>query len=202
MNNKCGYLSIFTGPMRSGKSSSLINSLTQYVDVDDNLRCVLITHSIDNRDENNIISSHSSSYKGISPKIKVIKTTYLKDINIDDFDILGVDETQLFTDLVETIKYWLSKNKQIYCSGLDSNWKLEKFGNISDLLHISNHFIKLNAICTECLKERNSYPHYELTPAPFSGKVSGNNNIIEIGGNDKYISVCRFHHQICMIKFN
>ena len=192
-------LSVFTGPMFSGKTSRVIQSLTFHSDIQDQCKCILINSKDDTRDPQNIISSHSSSYKGLSNKVLVCSTKLLKDINIDEYDVIGIDEAQFFNDLVETIKLWISKDKHIYVSGLDSDFMGEPFGHINKILHMSDDFIKLKTKCGICLK---SNPQITKTSnyvdASFTALICKNekeDNINKIGGKDLYIPMCRIHHR-------
>jgi len=209
-----GSLSVFTGPMYSGKTSHLIQSLTQHADIY-HTNILLINSSLDNRDEEKVISSHSSSYKGISDKIAILSVPSLTVVNTDQYDIIGVDECQFFPDLYITIKAWLKSGKHIYCAGLDSDAGMNIFGQVHQLLHLADRFIKLTAYCKPCLKERKNeiLTPDNLPPASFTGRI---NNIvtcqqhchnhdhqqqqshqqqqqIDVGGMDKYQPVCRYH---------
>jgi thymidine kinase len=231
-----GSLSVFTGPMYSGKTSHLIQHLTQHADIcygnnncgnngcntynscDSNCsdngysscdncdggyrNVLLINSSVDTRDTSRTVSSHSSSYKGVSDKITILSVLTLGEVDVTKYDIVGVDECQFFPDLLETVEKWLKLGKHIYCAGLDSDAKMKKFGQVHDLLHLSDRFVKLTAYCSLCLKEKK----YDiLTPdnlptASFTGRVVAHyqsKTQIDVGGADKYQPVCRFHmHQL------
>ena len=69
-------------------------------------------------------------------------------------------------------------NKYVYISGLDGDFKRKKFGNILDLIPISDEVIKLKSIC-KC-----------GNAASFSRRISNEKEQISIG-NDNYEPVCR-----------
>lgn len=187
-------LIVYCGPMFSGKTTAMLNEITKYIDITHNNKALIINHSLDTRNVKDIVSSHSSMYKGISDKINVVSTDKLNTVNISDYIVIGIDESNFFDDLYISVKKWLEDGKHIICSGLDGNYKMEKFGKISDLLHLSDKFIKLNAICSLCLKELNeTVTPFNTTPAPFTKKIVDGDNEIDIGGADKYIPVCRKH---------
>lgn len=192
-------LVVFTGGMFCGKTTSMLHEISRYTDISSEHKALVINHSFDNRDVRDVISSHSSTYKGLSDKIDVVSTDNLLNVKIEDYIVIGIDEANLFKNLYSVVKKWLRLNKHIVCSGLDGNYKMEKFGSISDLLHISDKFIKLNAICSICLEDLTSngktITPFNTTPAPFTRKIdTTNHNEIDIGGSDKYIAVCRKHH--------
>lgn len=184
--------------MFSGKTTKLISDIGTYCDVSDDNRALLINNKLDTRDIEKVISSHSSNYRGLSSKIDVLFTDDLSSVNVDNYTVIGVDETSLFKDVVPAVKRWLDLGKHIVCSGLDGSYKMEKFGEISELLHLSDKFEKLRAICKPCLQELLSSGQtiipYNTVKAPFTKKTVIDDN--DIGGSEKYIAVCRKHHNI------
>jgi len=194
------YLSVYTGPMFSGKTTHMIQEVTQFCDIT-GLKAIIINHELDTRDEENLVSSHSSGYKGLSDKITVTFSEYLSKVDVDEYSIIGVDEACFFNDLYDTIVKWLNEGKNIVCAGLDGNFKMQKFGQINELLHISDKFLKLPSICSKCLEELNTRGEtitpYNTVPAPFTRKkCTTNSDTIDIGGSDKYLPVCRSHHAV------
>lgn len=191
--------------MFCGKTMKLLEEILRYTDISKEHKALIINHGLDNRNMDKIISSHSSTYKGLSDKIDVISVYELTNVNVDNYVVIGVDECSFFKDLYPMIKKWLGLDKHIVCVGLDGNYKMEKFGNVSELVHIANKFTKLNAICSVCLKELTENNQvitpFNTTPAPFTKKIVesmkddlGNSDDVDIGGADKYIAVCRKHH--------
>lgn len=179
-------LTVFTGPMFSGKTTKLVESITNLVD-SIQTSAMIINHSIDVR-STNVISTHSSTTKNISYKIKQIKTNKLCDVDVSGFDVIGIDECQFFGDLYEAVVKWLALGKRIYASGLDGNAKQELFGDTYRLLPIANDFYKLKSICTICRVPEKT--------ASFTRRLETSENHeseIDVGGADKYIAVCRFH---------
>lgn len=183
-----GSLTVFTGPMFSNKTSHLISNITCCADISEKHKTTLINHSFDNRDEEHKVSSHSSTYKGLSDKVVVQSCSNLKDADVDDFCTIGIDEAQFFGDLVETVEKWLNKGKHIVVSGLDSGANGKIFGHIHELLHLADSFTKLSAVCTICLEETGN-----IVPAPFTCKRSSNGKLVDIGNCDKYYPTCREH---------
>jgi len=193
-------LIVYTGPMFSGKTTAMIQEISRYTDISEKHKALIINHSLDNRDNREIISSHSSTYRGLNSKIDILSVDKLFTVNVSGYVVIGIDESNFFNDLYPTVKEWLTSNKHIICVGLDGNYKMEKFGNICDLLHLADKFVKLNAICSVCLQdlmENNKViTPFNTVPAPFTKRINNKNtDEIDIGGADKYISVCRKHHQ-------
>lgn len=193
-------LFVFTGGMFCGKTTKLLQEVGRFSDLSKQNKTLIINSSVDVRNEEHIISSHSSLYKGLNGKIDVISISNLLDANVDEYFVIGIDEANFFPDLVPAVRKWLEIGKNIICVGLDGDYKMEQFGHISELLPMADSFIKLTAICSVCLsqligKGENITP-LNITPAPFTKKLYRDDQLIDIGGNDKYAPVCRKHHQI------
>lgn len=195
ISNFKAKLHVYVGPMFSSKTSTMLKNLTLIADtLEDNAKICLINSKLDTRDLNNVISSHSSGFKGLSKKITIFSTDKLDLIDVDNYDIIGIDEAQFYPDLYTFVVSNLKKGKTIYCAGLDGDSNMENFGEIYKLLPISDTFTKLNAICKMCLNNmKGCFSINEVPKAAFTCKISKSNSRIDIGGDDKYIAVCREH---------
>ena len=206
-------LTVFAGPMFSGKTTHMVSKVSLHLDIQPECRCVILTHSIDTRGDSNgkIITSHSSSYCGINDKILIKKCSSLAEIDVMDIDVIGIDEAQFFNDLHDTIKTWLDNDKHIYVCGLDSDFNGESFGKISTLLYLSDNFIKLQTICSTCVRSKNNIRNPDsFNKASFTAIMnkctslsSGDTSIeknIKIGGNDMYSPMCRYHHKLHLLE--
>jgi thymidine kinase len=197
-------LSVFTGCQASSKTTRNISDATKWLDV---LHCkgVYINHINDTRDEANIISSNSSSYKGVSDKFTILSVPNLTDIldELDNYNVICIDEIQFFPDIVPVCKYLLDNGKHIFCSGLNTDWKGNDFGDVKNLLKYATTFEVLHAKCMHCVeeyKEKGIHNLHQIPDASRTGKISGTNEVIEIGGVDKYIPLCYKHHTLLLKK--
>jgi thymidine kinase len=180
--------------MMSGKTTKMIKRVTKFVDACGS-KAIVINNRKDTRAPSTKVSSHSSSYRGLSEKIVVVSTERLCDVNVNGYEVIGVDEAFLFDDLFDTVLKWLRMDKHIIVAGLDGDFKMEEFGQIHRLLPKADKFVKLSAICTLCLEgltERVTPSN--ITPAPFTKRLGDNKEVEDIGGADKYVAVCRKHH--------
>jgi len=170
-------LHIITGPMFSGKTTYLSNILTKFPN-----KSLYINHSFDTRGE--IFYSHNSDIT-FSNETKCIKTNILVDELVEGYDIIGIDESQFFKDIKDTILRWVEKyGKIVYVAGLNCDYKREVFGEIMDLAIYSDSITKLKANC-KCGSD-----------AIFSKRlVQGDLQILV--GSTEYEPVCR----ICFNKF-
>jgi thymidine kinase len=177
-------LTIFFGPMFSGKTTKHLEELTRFVDVSDK-PCLLVNHTFDNRDFGvGDVSSHNSSFKGVSHKITTLKISHLRDVDISGYDIIGIDESQFFDDLYEIVKLWVSKDKNVVISGLISDAFMKPFGEIYKLIPCADKVVQVHSICKECLSEYTGI----LTPdilnsmkSPFTMRIAVGVNQIEVG---------------------
>ena len=215
-----GSLRICVGPMFSGKTTWLNGELTELADF--GLNCLKIVHEADKQRDplvppveiEGIASgstgstgaselktsgfSHSSSYKMLSSKIDVRFTDKLTNLqDLSEYSIIGIDEGQFFPDLVEFVQFCLAKDKHILVAGLDGDFQQRKFGLILDLIPMCDEVQKKLSRCKLCLSENINHHNPMILKAPFSAKINGNGTaagVIDIGGEDKYMPVCRYHH--------
>lgn len=198
-------LSVYTGPMCSGKTSANMSEMTTHVDTIDGISALYINHIFDTRDAKNLVSSNSSSYNGISKKIDVIQVTTLAEVeskvDFSKYSIVGIDEAQLFPDLEEYVRKWLiDYTKHLFVSGLDTDFEGNDFGYIKDILKYSSKFVKLQSRCKKCIieltKTHGEGCHFSNIPyASFTGRIGGSEAQVQVGGLDMYVPLCLMHHQ-------
>ena len=188
------YLEIILGGMYAGKTSRLVEIYKQCNFC--NISVAVINHSIDNRYDDELLSTHDKI------KIPCIKTDKLLDIWTDDIhldatidliprisdkfkialsNVILINEGQFFTDLEEFVRILLDKGKKVYVCGLDGDFERKKFGKILDLIPLCDKVTKLTSLCSSC---KNG------TPGIFSKRISWDTKQI-IVGSDNYIPVCR-----------
>jgi thymidine kinase len=199
-NKHRGTLNIRVGPMFSGKTTWLNGELTQLADK--NFSVLKIIHSSDTRNDvssNDYSgSTHNSSYKFLTPKITIIRSNNLSNIDVSTFNVIGVDESQFFDDLYEKVNYWVENlGKHVRVSGLDGDSFKQPFGQTLKLIPICDEILKLNATCHYCLNDLKALDfkgNILSIVAPFTKRLDCSSEQTSVGGSDKYISVCRFHH--------
>lgn len=190
---KSGDCILFIGPMFSGKSTKLCTELTICADI--GLKVAYINHAIDERKtktQDDCVTTHNTTFSKLSDKISKFKIARLDMFtNIDNYDVIGIDEAQFFTNLEENVRNWVLKcNKIVYVSSLDSDFRMQPFGDISKLLPIASHVYKLHAKCLECIKQGH------ITNAYYTTKIGGDpSKIVEVGCEDKYIPTCLKCHK-------
>lgn len=170
-------IEIIIGPMYSGKSTELMRRCMRYKSVGCNV--LVINHKIDTRCKNEI-RTHNDC------KMDAIKVCNLCDIERDilyNNYVIAIDEAQFFDDLRDfVIKHESNLNTTLIISGLDGDYKKDKFGQILDIIPYSNSVTKLNSLCMICC---------DGTLAPFTKRICNADEQILVGKSESYKSVCR-----------
>lgn len=191
---KSGYLEIILGSMYSGKSTKLVEIYNQCNFC--NISVVAINHNIDNRYDDELLSTHDKI------KIPCIKTSKLMDLwadyisleeNVENTirikdkfkvtmsQVILINEGQFFPDLLEFVNKLLKHEKQVYVCGLDGDFERKKFGQILDLIPLCDKVEKLTSLCSLC---KNG------TKGIFSMRLT-NEKEQTVVGSENYIPVCR-----------
>ena len=179
--NQNGRLELIIGNMFSGKSTELIRRINRERSI--YKKIIIINYSDDNRYATNAIATHDQT------KIDCLKMNTLSEFNmnlINEYDSFFIDEGQFFTDLYPFVIDLVDNHKKhVVISGLDGDSNRNTFGDLIKLIPICDVVDKLHAYCNKCNNG---------TIAPFTKKIVKNGNLIDIGGTNKYIPVCRFHY--------
>jgi len=179
--NIFGRLELIIGNMFSGKSTELIRRINREKSI--NKKILVINYSEDNRYSNNSVATHDQL------KISCIKLKVLADFNkslLNQYDSVFIDEGQFFTDLYSFVSELVDNyKKHVIVSGLDGDSNRNTFGDLIKLIPICDTVDKLHAYCNKCNNGR---------IAPFTKKIKEDTILIDIGGSNKYIPVCRYHY--------
>lgn len=196
-----GSLTLIFGPMFSGKTTRLVHELTRFVDVTNithDTKCLIINHIFDDRNTDVGISSHGSSFKGISNLIDILRCENLDDVNVNEYHVIGIDEAQFFKSL-DSVYTWINSGKVVIVSGLIADSFMKPFGKIHSLVPFADNIIQCHAICSECIKNKSIM----ITPdtlysmkASFTFRLDETKEQISVGASGKYIPVCRHHYNM------
>jgi thymidine kinase len=175
--------------MNAGKSTVLLQASHNYGER--GMKTMLFTAELDNRSKVGNISSRI----GLSEKA----STFNNDDNLfysveerlkkDKISCVFVDEAQFLTDkqVWELSDVVEKLNIPVMCFGLRTDFQGKLFEGSSTLLAIADELKEIKTIC-HCGKKANM-----VVRVDFNGKVLKEGAQIEIGGNEKYISLCRKH---------
>ena len=186
-------LHVILGPMFSGKTSKLLEIYEQCVL--SNINVLVVNHSSDLRYSDTMLSTHN---KKMIPCKLTNKLNDLYDITniqpeendnrldssgVMDAQVILINEGQFFDDLYDWVYFMVEVyNKKIYVCGLDGDSNRKRFGQMLDLIPISDKVTKLRSLCVIC---KNG------TKAPFTLRTTSGNEQILIGSDDCYKPVCR-----------
>ena len=168
---------IIIGPMFSGKSTELYRRINRFHSI--GKRVLIVNHQNDTRTAG--ISTHDGR------EYSAIKCSHLMNLkDILNYDVIGIDEAQFFSDLYEFICNIEKTDKKVVVAGLDATSDRVPFGdyNILKTIPLCNSIVKLNALCMVS---------NDGTLASFTKRISDDQGEVCIGANDKYIAVCRKH---------
>jgi thymidine kinase len=182
--SQCGRLELIVGNMFSGKTSELIRRINREKSI--NKKILVVNYISDNRYSTDSVVSHDNLKVA---SLKLEKLSSITDL-VNNYDSFFIDEAQFFPDLFDTVLTLVDiHNKHVVVSGLDGDIYRNSFGEITKLIPICDTIDKLSAYCCGC---------NDGTLAPFTKKKTNNSkeivDILDIGGSDKYIPVCRKHY--------
>lgn len=186
-----GYLELIWGSMFSSKTTTLLQKLIFEASLG---RKVLYINSVLDTRSTKPYSTHNPFYKD---KLDEMTNVTLKSYDhlppiedIQTYDLIYIDEAQMFDNLDNVLLYVEQCHKHVYVSGLVGYASRKPFGHIASLIPYADKCTQLYAKCHLCIDDGN----YD-TPALFTHKLNlSDNNSIDIGGDDKYIAVCRKHY--------
>jgi thymidine kinase len=197
------YLELIIGPMFSGKTSKLLEIYKQCKFC--NINVAVINYAEDTRYHEDMLSTHdkvmipcfqltelpsrslidklASGLPGSEhPDYEILKKKIENMTEIKLKNVILINEGQFFPNLKEfVIEILEKKNSKIYISGLDGDFKREKFGQILDLIPLCDKVTKLSSLCSICK---------DGTRGIFSLRLTQEEEQ-KIIGNDNYIPVCR-----------
>lgn len=196
-------LTLFIGPMFSGKSSLLLSNMKKYTII--KKKVLAINHSFDKRYSTvGDISTHdgkksSDINKDLNENNQLVYFLSLKSFsdliiedekdkieNVeDDYSAVFIDEGQFFSDILEMTKFFLNRGKHIYISFLNSDYKMDPFPSVEKLYAIADKIVHTTAVCCKCGKD-----------APFTKRVVTSEEQVLVGSEESYEPRCRECFQI------
>ena len=177
--NNCGKIVLILGPMFSGKSTRLIETIRKCVYK--NKKTIMIKFIGDQRytKKSEVVTHDQIKYDSIDCKSLTESFDLLK-----DYDIIGIDEGQFFPDLVEICEKLAHLNKTIYIAALNGDFRMEPFPVIARIIPKADKIKLLKAYCFNCHKD-----------AKFSLRIVQSNETVLIGAGEAYKPACRECHK-------
>jgi thymidine kinase len=172
-------MEVITGPMFSGKSEELIRRLKRAQIA--KLRVASFKPNIDLRYQPDAISSHSAhTIEALAvPDVERLRSALFS--APDDFDVVGIDEAQFFTEsLVALAMDLVHAGKRVILAGLDTTFAGEPFPPMPSLMAVADDVVKLSAVCTLC-----------GAPAIHTQRLGTNQQLVVVGAEGVYEARCR-----------
>ena len=180
--------------MNAGKSTLLLQASHNYGER--GMKTMLFTAELDDRSSVGSITSriglaeNASTFNHKNNLFKLVE----KKLKKEKISCVFVDEAQFLTkkqvwELSEVVEIL---NVPVMCYGLRTDFQGNLFEGSSSLLAIADELKEIKTIC-HCGKKATMVVRLDS-----SGNVLKEGAQIEIGGNDKYISLCRKHWKLNM----
>lgn len=178
--------------MNAGKSSALLQNAFNYREMSQ--KAILFTAAIDNRyGEGEITSRIGLREKAFTfPNEGSIFANYeeatkLDSTSIASYDVIMVDEAQFLKkeQVKELALFAWRHNVPVVCYGLRLDFRGELFEGSAALFAYATKFYEMKTIC-ECGKRAT-----HVVRLNENGNVVTNGDVVEIGGNDRYRSLCQ-----------
>ena len=164
-------ITVFSGPMKCGKSTRLINEAKRQIIAGKDV--LVFKPLIDNRVDINKINDKNGN------EIGAINITSIDEIKNYDCDMYFIDEFQFLDGNVNVVQELVEKGKRIYIAGLNLTAERKPFGKMGEIMCNADNVQMLTSIC-ECCKKDNAI--YSFCKTKKDGDI--------LIGDDVYIPVC------------
>jgi len=182
-------LYFYYSAMNAGKSTILLQSAHNYQER--GMQVMLLTAAIDDRYEQGQIASRigiqadAAVFNQESDLWSQIQLTHqerpLSCVLIDEAQFLSKQQVQALSDVVDEL------NIPVLAFGIRTDFKGELFEGSQALLAWSDKLIELKTVC-HCGSKATMVIRLDAQGIPVKEGAQ-----VEIGGNDRYLSVCRKH---------
>ncbi|MGV3244474.1 thymidine kinase [Staphylococcus sp. 11261D007BR] len=182
-----GWIECITGSMFSGKSEELIRRLRRGVYAKQ--KVIVFKPTIDDRYQKEKVVSHNGN---AIEAVTIQKANEILEYDFTGVDIIGIDEIQFFDQEVVRIAEQLAeKGYRVIVAGLDMDFRGEPFHPVPEMLAVSEHITKLQAVCAVCgASSSRTQRLIDGRPAKFDDPT------ILVGANESYEPRCRAHHVV------
>ena len=177
-------ITVYTGPMFSGKTQALMARLQSKQRAHKNV--LVVKPALDNRydsvDEIVVKQKTAQRFeKHASMAAYPIKNAAQLEALIRKInpDVIGVDEAQFFGEEFTGALAYIARERDVYVAGLDLDAWAKPFGPMPQLLAIADRVEKFTANCFQCGQD-----------ARFTQKIGGSSGRIEVGADDLYEARC------------
>lgn len=189
-------LYFYYSAMNAGKSTALLQSSYNYQER--GMRALVYTAEIDNRFGTGKVSSRiglSSPAKLFNPATSLysdIRDEHLRApvhcVLVDESQFLTREQVRALSDVVDDLDI------PVLCYGLRTDFRGELFTGSQYLLAWSDKLVELKTICF-CGRKASMVLRLDSEGRPYNQGEQ-----VVIGGNERYVSVCRKHYKDALEK--
>jgi thymidine kinase len=184
-------LYFYYSAMNAGKSTTMLQSSFNYQER--GMNPVIFTAKIDNRFGEGKVSSRIGLEA--DAELFTVETQLFDHITtlnekqkvhcvlIDESQFLTKEQVHQISDVVDTLKI------PVLCYGLRTDFRGELFTGAQYLLAWADKLIELKTVC-HCGRKANM-----VLRTDENGVAMADGDQVEIGGNERYVSVCRKHYK-------
>lgn len=193
MHSTINSVTVFTGPMFSGKSGSLITQANSAIRA--NKTVLAVKPEIDTRDKDEIVTRYHNALNGESTKRTFENAHLINESDPEDLqnlfdeyepDVFIADEIQFFDQwFVEFVRQLQTREQaEVYLAGLDLDAWGNSFGYTGDLLALADKVEKMAADCfvKGC--------HRKATCTQLIDANKSEGSRVEVGGKETYEARC------------
>lgn len=167
-----GYINVYTGPMKCGKSQRIFNELKRQLIAGKNIK--VFKPLLDNRAGDAVISTRAGN------SINAINIQDISELKNYEADSYFIDEFQFLQGDVHAIDEMAAAGKKFYIAGLNLTSEKKVFGKMGDLMCIADNIEMMTSICEVCKCEEAVFTYYK-----------GKKDTDIVVGDAQYIPVCR-----------
>lgn len=167
-----GYINVYTGPMKCGKSQKIFNELKRQLIAGRNIK--VFKPTLDDRSGENVIATRAGN------TVQAINIHDISELQNYDADSYFIDEFQFLDGDVSVIDKLASNGKKFYIAGLNLTSEKKVFGKMGDLMCIADNIEIMTSICEVCKCEEAVFSYYK-----------GHKDSDIMVGDAEYIPVCR-----------
>ncbi len=175
--------------MNAGKSTALLQASFNYRER--GMRTIEFTAKLDNRTEEGVIASriglrrHAHLFDSATNLFDVVKQetqdTKAACVFLDEAQFLSAEQVRQLSQIVDRL------NIPVICYGLRTDFRGDLFEGSASLFALADEIRELKTIC-KC--GRKATMNLRIDPQGNAVRVGEK---IDIGGNDKYVPLCRKH---------
>lgn len=210
--DQMGELHLIVGPMYAGKSTELLRHIRTHQFL--NRRMVVINHAWNMRYNTKGVSTHTGERY-----TNCIHATLLQQCEhrsaFHTAEYVFIEELQFFGDAVQVLNRWVNQlRKHVYAAALSGDYLCNGFDTITPLYSMADRIEHISAYCA-CCRDGTLAPFtYKIkTPSHNVGVGAGvgaggdenvnendkddtstTSSVVEVGGENKYMAVCRKHY--------